>query len=176
MPLNPSPSLTWERAARGTRVLGEGASGSGLFRRALHMGNLHSPRLEFPFVADLDVLVIVKACAEPAHLVAGVAQLDVAASAGASAALEIDHVIMDIRARRQRSEAVLVGLEQLGAAAPGMIALAPRHREGAVLGEQVRDSLDIAAPYAVAIFERQFANRLAIGQLGCDLFYTLGHR
>src|SRR6266851_5248974 len=108
------------------------------------MGNLHSPRLEFPFVADLDVLVIVKAGAEPTHLVAGVAQLDVAASAGASAA--------------------------------GMLALAAGHRESAVLGEQVRDSLDVAAPYAVAIFERQFANRLAIGQLGCDLFYALGHR
>src|SRR5712692_11851121 len=140
------------------------------------MGNLHPPRLEFPFIADLNVLVIVKAGAEPTHLVAGVAQLDVAATARASAALEVDHVIVDVRARRQRGAAVLVGLEQLGAAAPGMIALAARHRESAILGEQIRDSLDVAAPYTVAIFERQFANRLAIGQLGCDLFYALGHR
>ena len=85
-------------------------------------------------------------------------------------------MIVDIRARRQRSQAVLVGFEQLGAAAPGMLALAARHREGAVLGEQVRDSLYVATPYAVAIFEWQLANRLAIGQFGCDLFYALGHR
>src|SRR5207245_11802119 len=83
-------------------------------------------RRELPSVADLDVLVIVKAGPDPFHVLLEVAQFDVAPATGAPAALEIDHVVMDIRARRYlpRGDSA-VKLEQGAATRRPMFALAP---------------------------------------------------
>src|SRR5712692_6058615 len=142
----------------------------------LHVSVMETARLELPFVANLDVFVVVPAGAAPLKVVASDAQIEVAAAGRAPAALQLDHVVVDIRPWRGRGEAFLERLEQVGASGvAAFLLLQVDDRECAVLGKDVGDSFDIAAPYAVAIFERQFANRFAIGQLGYCLFDTFRH-
>src|SRR5216683_1583379 len=92
---------------------------------------METARLKLPFVANLDVFVVVPAGAGPLEVVAR--------GAAAFLLLQVDD------------------------------------RECAILGKDVGDSFDIAAPYAVAIFERQLANCFTIGQLGYRLFDTFRH-
>src|SRR5260370_41372697 len=133
-------------------------------------------RLKLPFVANLDVFVVVPAGAGPLEIVARAAQIEVAAAGRAPAAFQLDHVVVDIRPRRECGEAFLERLEQVGASGvAAFLLLQVDDRECAVLGKDVGDSVDIAAPYAVAIFERQLANCFTIGQLGYRLFDTFRH-
>src|ERR1700722_17985046 len=69
---------------------------------------LEAARLELPMVADLRVIVVIVACTDPVHIVAGIAQLHVAAAGRAIAALEFHHVIVNVRAWRQRRETLLI--------------------------------------------------------------------
>src|SRR6266851_6455240 len=142
----------------------------------LHVSMMETARLKLPFVANLDVFVVVPAGAGPLEVVARGAQIEVAAAGRAPAALQLDHVVVDIRPWRGRGEAFLERLEQVGASGvAAFLLLQVDYRECAVLGKDVGDSFDIAAPYAVAIFERQFANCFTIGQLGYRLFDTFRH-
>src|SRR5579885_1474907 len=139
------------------------------------MDHLRAPRFELPRIANLDVLVIVKSRAEPLEIVAGVAQLDVAATRRTAVALELDHVVVDVRSRRESRQPRLVGLEQFGVSLVGDFTPIADHRELTVVGEQFDETRDVALPDTVAITLRQLPNRLAIGQLHDGLLSRLRH-
>ena len=112
---------------------------------------LEAPRLKLPVIADFNVLVIVEAGAEPRHIVAGLAQLNIAAAARPSAAFQLNHVVVDVRPWGQVGQALAVGLEQIVAAHRFVFTLISNNRELAVLGEQTDDSFDVAAPHAITV-------------------------
>src|SRR6516225_1556215 len=74
----------------------------------LHMNLLKAARFELPLVTDLDVFVVVKTGPEPRHVVARVAQFNVAAAARLSVAFEFNDVIVDVRARGQIRQSLAV--------------------------------------------------------------------
>src|SRR6266852_4171971 len=142
----------------------------------LAVGHMESARLEFPLLAGLGVFVFVEAGPGPFEILLGVAQFDVASADRASAALEVDDVIMDIGAREHvtRGEG-RIHLKQLGAARGFVLALAAHHDERAVVGEEIDEAGDVAAPYAIAIALRQLADRVTIREFGHGLFDAFCH-
>jgi len=72
------------------------------------MNLLKAARFELPLVTDLDVFVVVKTGPEPRHVVARVAQFNVAAAARLSVAFEFNDVIVDVRARGQIRQSLAV--------------------------------------------------------------------
>src|SRR6266849_8113195 len=142
----------------------------------LAVAHMESARLEFPLVAGLGVLIFVEAGTGPFEILLGVAQFDVASAGRASAALEVDDVIMDIGAREHVTRGQgRIHLQQLGAARGFVLALAAHHDERAVVGEEIDEAGDVAAPYAIAIALRQLADSLAIREFGQRLFDAFRH-
>src|SRR6266852_5382060 len=142
----------------------------------LAVGHMKSARLEFPLVAGLGVLIFVEAGTGPFEILLGVAQFDVASAGRAPAALEVDHVIMDVGAREHVTRGQGgIHPQQLGAAGGLVLALAANHDERAVVGEEIDEARDVAAPYAIAIALRQLADSVTIGQFGHRLVDTLCH-
>src|SRR5260370_1867792 len=122
---------------------------------------METARLELRFVANLDVFVVVPAGAAPLEVVASDAQIEVAAAGRAPVALQLDHVVVDIRPWRGRGEAFLERLEQVSASGvAAFLILQVDDRERAVLGKDVCDSFDISSPYALAIVARQVPTRV----------------
>src|SRR6266851_1724937 len=142
----------------------------------LAVAHMESARLEFPLVAGLGVFVLVEAGPRPFEILLGVAQFDVASAGRASAALEVDDVIVDVRAREHvtRGEG-RIHLQQLGAARGFVLALAAHHDKRAVVGEEIDEAGDVAAPYAIAIALRQLTDRVTIREFGHGLFDTFCH-
>src|SRR5216683_796142 len=142
----------------------------------LAVGHMKSARLEFPLVAGLGVFVFVEAGPRPFEILLGVAQFDVASAGRAPAALEVDNVIMDIGAREHVTRGQgRIHLQQLGAARGFVLALAAHHDKRPVVGEEIDEAGDVAAPYAIAIALRQLADRVTIREFGQRLFDTLCH-
>src|SRR6266852_2775967 len=137
---------------------------------------VESVRLEFALFAGLGVFFLVEAGPRPFEILLGVAQFDVASAGRASAAPEVDDVIMDIGAREHVTRGQgRIHLQQLGAARGFVLALAAHHDERAVVGEEIDEAGDVAAPYAIAIALRQLADRVTIREFGHGLFDTLCH-
>src|SRR5262249_886062 len=115
------------------------------------MNHLRAARLKLPLIADLDVLIMIIAGAQPLEVVAGVAELDVTPTGPFASVFELNHVIMDIRAGCQIGEAGLIGLLQFGVTLVGRLPIVTNDSKGAVGGEQLDQTVDIAAPDATAI-------------------------
>ena len=124
--------------------------------------------------ADLSVLVLVEPRAEPGHVVLGAPQVEVGSDRWrVRRRCHLDYVVVN-KGPRLHIEAARVEFVQMLAALSRALLTALGHLddEGAVVGEEVHNSLHVIAPDAVAVTQREFADRVAVEEVAQSL---VGH-